>query len=272
MAQKKENQKKTESATANPPSKDVKKKVRLTKKMLMPDAPLVSIVIPVYNEEKIIRTAINSLMMEVVENFDWEFEVIIAENGSTDQTVPIARELSERYENLRVLHVDEPNYGRALREGILMAKGTYVICDEIDLCDTDFYRRAMDILLADEADMVIGSKLLSEAKDERPLMRKTATYVLNKMLQVAVGFKGTDTHGLKAFNREKLINIVKACKVEKDIFASELVIRAERAYIRIKEIPIELREIRPPSIHLFRRVPNALKNIAKLTWYIRIKS
>ncbi len=252
-------------------AKNSGRKGKLTKKMAMPDDPLVSIVIPIYNEEKILRTAVNSLMMEVSENFDWDFEVILTENGSTDNTVAIAKELALRYENLRALHTDEPNYGKALRKGIQEAKGIFVICDEIDLCDVNFYDRAMSILLNDEADLVIGSKRLAQAKDERPLFRRAATYTLNQMLRVAAGFKGTDTHGLKAFNRERLINVVNACLVEKDIFASEMVIRAERAYVRIREIPIQLKEIRPPSINLMKRVPNALKNIAKLAWVIRVK-
>jgi len=244
---------------------------KLTRKMLMPDDPLVSIVIPVFNEEKILRTAINSLMMEVSERFNWEFEVIITENGSTDATVPIARELKQRYENISVLHSPQPDYGNALRMAILKAKGTYVICDEIDLCDTDFYDRAMRILLNDEADLVVGSKLLAEASDERPMGRRVASFVLNRMLRYAVGFKGTDTHGLKAFHRERLLNVVNACQVGRDIFASEMVIRAERAYVRIREIPIALKEIRPPSINLYKRVPSALKNIGQLAWLIRVK-
>jgi len=246
-------------------------KPRLTRRMVMPDDPLVTIVIPVYNEEKILRTAINSLMMEVSDRFDWDFEVIITENGSTDNTVPIAKELGQRYENLKVLHCPEPNYGKALRQGILAAKGTYVLCDEIDLCDTNFYAEALRILMNDDADFVVGSKLLAEAEDERPVMRRTASWVLNQMLRYGAGFKGTDTHGLKSFQREKLLNVVNACKVDKDIFASEFVIRAERAYVRILEIPISLKEIRPPSIHLFKRVPSALKNIARLSYLMRIK-
>ena len=237
----------------------------------MPDDPLVSIIIPVFNEEKIIRAAINSLVTEVEENFDWEFELIITENGSSDNTVPIARELAARYPNIRVLHHPEPNYGHALREGIRQARGTYIISDEIDLCDTRFYESALAILEKDEADMVIGSKRLSTAQDDRPPLRRFATWTLNMMLRYIVGFQGTDTHGLKAFNREKLLNIVDACKVDRDIFASEMVVRAERAYVRIMEIPIELQEIRPPSTKLFSRVPRALRQIFELAWHIRIR-
>jgi len=88
---------------------------------------------------------------------------------------------------------------------------------------------------------------------------------------VSLGFQGTDTHGLKAFRRSVLAPIAAACVVDKDLFASEFVIRAERAGIQIREIPVRVKEKRAPSIHLFRRVPNVLKNLAKLVVAIRLK-
>jgi hypothetical protein len=165
----------------------------------------------------------------------------------------------------------EPNYGKALRRGILEATGEFVICDEIDLCDTDFYRRAMDILETGKADLVVGSKLMSGASDERPLMRHAGTVVINGMLRVALGFTGTDTHGLKAFRRAPLMEIARSCLVDKDLFASEFVIRAERGGIRIQEIPVRILEKRPPSIGLIKRVPRVLKDLGRLVVAIRIK-
>ena len=59
--------------------------------------------------------------------------------------------------------------------------------------------------------------------------------------------------------------------MEKDVFASEFVIRAYRTGLRVSEIPVRVMEKRPPSINLLKRVPNVLKSVAKLTWAIRIK-
>ena len=146
-----------------------------------------------------------------------------------------------------------------------------MICDEIDLCDTDFYRRAMDLLVHDDAELVVGSKAMKGAHDERPLFRRVATRVINGMLRVAVDFRGTDTHGLKAFRREKLVPIARACIVDKDLFASEFVIRAERAKLAVLEIPVRVLEKRVPTIGLFRRVPNVMKALGKLVWAIRVQ-
>jgi hypothetical protein len=146
-----------------------------------------------------------------------------------------------------------------------------VICDEIDLCDADFHRRAVEILESGAADLVIGSKLVEGASDDRPMFRHVASMAYSSILRVALGFRGTDTHGLKAFRRVALLDIVRACLVDKDVFASEFVIRADRGGIKMREIPVRVVEKRPPSINLFKRVPNVLKNVVKLTYAIRIR-
>lgn len=107
------------------------------------------------------------------------------------------------------------------------------------------------------------------ASDERPLFRRAATRVINTMLRVALDFRGTDTHGLKAFHRETLLPVVESCVIDRDLFASELVIRAGHAGLHVLEIPIRLHEKRPPAINLVKRVPNVLRGIAKMTYVIR---
>jgi glycosyltransferase involved in cell wall biosynthesis len=232
-----------------------------------PSIPKVTIIIPVYNEEGILESSITELTDELSKR-SWSYELILAENGSKDSTVALGQAIAKQDPRVRLYSVGEPNYGKALREGILKAQGEYVICDEIDLCDVDFYDRAIEALDAG-VDLVVGSKRAAGARDRRPMYRRAATQILNGMLRVAVGFQGTDTHGLKAFRRQALLPIVDACVVEKDMFASEFVVRVHRSTHSWMEIPIDLIEKRPPSIHLFRRVPNVLKNIVRLTTIIR---
>jgi glycosyltransferase AglD len=238
------------------------------------DAPDVSIVIPVYNEEGILREAVTELLdgLDTVraqlDAPDLRFEIIIAENGSRDRTVELAEHLASERSEVRMFSLGEPNYGKALRRGILEARGTWVICEEIDLCDLDFHRRALEHLRHGDADMVVGSKAMKGSDDQRPLMRRAATRVLNGMLRIAVDFRGTDTHGLKAFHREALLPVVEACVIDRDLFASELVIRAGRS-VDVMEIPITLAEKRAPAINLAKRVPNVLKGMVKLMVAVR---
>ncbi|NOJ82604.1 glycosyltransferase family 2 protein [Myxococcus xanthus] len=233
-------------------------------------APHLTVVIPVYNEESIIASAAEELR-QGLDARGLDYEIIFAENGSRDATPAILEEMCANNPRLRWFHSETPNYGVALKAGILKARGTYVICDEIDLCDLTFYDAALPRLERGEADMVVGSKAAKGASDQRPLIRRAATRVHNKLLKVALGFQGTDTHGLKAFRREALLPVIQKCVVDMDVFASEFVIRAWREGLRVMEIPIQLHEKRQPSIHLFKRVPNVLKNVGKLFYVIRVR-
>lgn len=232
--------------------------------------PELSFVIPVHNEEPILHAAVVDLR-ERLEPHRLSYEIILAENGSRDRTAEVARELGARYPQVRLVQSQTPNYGEALRGGIRAARGQLVICEEIDLCDVDFHLQALELLRRDAADLVIGSKLMGGARDQRPWLRHAASQVYTGVLHLLFDFGGTDTHGLKAFRRARLLPIVEACQVDRDVFASELVIRAYREPLRVLEVPVRLLEKRPPSINLLRRIPGVVQNLARLTWAIRVK-
>lgn len=226
-------------------------------------------VIPVYNEEAIVDGALRRYHAEL-SALGRPFEIVISANGCRDSTVALVRELANTHTGLVVLESDVPDYGRALRQGILMARGDIVVCDEIDLCDIGFVKRALRRLDHDECDLVVGSKAMPGARDRRPLTRRIATRVINGLLWATLDFRGTDTHGLKAFRRAALLPVVGACVVNKDLFASELVIRAGRDGLRIQEIPIELEEQRSPPIQLVKRVPRVLRDLGRLVLAVRL--
>jgi len=232
-------------------------------------APEISVVIPVYNEAGLVREATRELRRKL-DALDWDYEIVLAENGSRDGTQEALREIARADPRVRWFHEERPDYGRALKRGILEARGRVVVCDEIDLCDVGFYQRALP-LLAEGADLVIGSKAMRGADDGRPWIRRAATRTITVLLRLTTGFRGTDTHGLKAFVRARLEAVVRACTVERDLFASELVIRAQRMGRDVREIPIALREKRPPSVQLLRRVPRVLKGLVQLGWTIRVR-
>ena len=238
----------------------------------MTEGPDFTVVIPVFNEAAIIEGSVRELDARL-KKIGRSYEIILAENGSRDDTAKIAHELEEELDTVRVIQTGEPNYGLALRTGIQSARGKYIHCDEIDICDADFHRRALELFVGEDGgfDLVVGSKTMHGALDRRPLSRRLATKVINGMLRASLGFKGSDTHGLKAFRADAILPVVRQCVVDRDLFASELVIRSERAGKRIVEIPLTLEEKRTPSIQLTRRVPRVLKNLAELVWVIRLK-
>ncbi len=74
---------------------------------------------------------------------------------------------------------------------------------------------------------------------------------------------------MKSFRRDRVLEIVQECKTEKDILATEMVLRMERAGLFMCEIPVEIDERRPPSINLLKRVPSTIRNLIKLWRIIR---
>ncbi|MFN0062140.1 MAG: glycosyltransferase family 2 protein [Myxococcaceae bacterium] len=233
--------------------------------------PELSVVVPVFNEEAILSDALDELVA-ALERRGRTFEIILAENGSTDGTKDILKRRLKKDTRIRAIHFASPNYGAALKRGIEAALGRWVICDEIDLLDFRFYDIALPKLAQGDADLIVGSKTAQGASDRRPFVRRLATRVHNGLLRILLGFRGTDTHGLKAFRREAMLPVVKACVVDRDVFASELVVRAWRMGLRVTEVPIQLEEKRKPSVALLRRIPHVLRQLAKLVYVIRVRA
>ena len=230
--------------------------------------PHVSIVIPVYNEEGILRGSVLELR-EKLRPFGFTYELILCENGSRDRTVEMGKEIEADFPEVRMISIGQPNYGLAMKTGILAARGDFVICDEIDLCDTEFYARALALLERTDTDLVVGSKAMVGSSDQRPWVRRMGTRVYNGLLRAVCNYGGTDTHGLKAFKREVLLGTAQRCVLDRDVFASEFVIRAHREKKKVVEIPFAVREKRPPSINVVKRVPHVLKSVAKLAISVR---
>jgi glycosyltransferase involved in cell wall biosynthesis len=230
--------------------------------------PHVSIVIPVYNEEGILRGSVLELR-EKLRPFGFTYELVLCENGSRDRTVEIGKEIEADFPEVRMISIGQPNYGLAMKTGILAARGDFVICDEIDLCDTEFYARALALLERTDTDLVVGSKAMVGSSDQRPWVRRMGTRVYNGLLRAVCNYGGTDTHGLKAFKREVLLGTAQRCVLDRDVFASEFVIRAHREKKKVVEIPFAVREKRPPSINVVKRVPHVLKSVAKLAISVR---
>ncbi|MHB8990573.1 MAG: glycosyltransferase family 2 protein, partial [Chloroflexota bacterium] len=118
----------------------------------------VSITIPVFNEEAVLAGSVARLL-EALEPTGIPFEVILAENGSSDGTPALAKELALRDSRVRVLHWDRPDYGRAMRQGFLVSSGDCLLNFSIDFIDVGFLRAALARLAS--FDVVLGSKYVA---------------------------------------------------------------------------------------------------------------
>lgn len=223
-------------------------------------AQSVQVIVPVFNEEPILREQLAPVLLQLPDRF----VIKVVENGSTDGTVDILKEISDEFPALEFISLPEPNYGLAMKTGLSGSGADIIIVDDLDVLDLDFWERGLGILAEGKADLVQGSKVLAGKDDRRPLLRKAATLTLTFLLRSFLGYRGTDTHGPKVMWREPIADIPSQCRLELDIFPTELVIRAQRAGVRIMEIPIHLKEIRATPLPLFKRVPRALRDIWRL--------
>jgi hypothetical protein len=136
--------------------------------------------------------------------------------------------------------------------------------DDLDVLDRDFWVAGLGLMASGGVDIVQGSKVLAGRNDRRPLVRRAATRVLTALLRIMLGFRGTDTHGPKIMRRKSVEGIFPLCGNEPDLYPSELMILAQRRGLVIKELPIELEEIRATPLALSRRVPRALRDLVLL--------
>jgi glycosyltransferase involved in cell wall biosynthesis len=224
---------------------------------------MLSVVMPCHNEERYLEAAVGGVV-DGLRTRGRPFEVILVENGSSDSTLSLAKRLSGCYPEVRSDSLPDPDYGAALKAGFEQAQGDIVANFDVDLVDLEFLDRALEVMSDRSVAAVVGSKRARGATDRRSPGRRFVTGVFSVTLSYGFGLSVSDTHGLKTLRRESLAPVVAASRFGKDIFDTELLIRAERAGLRIAEIPVSVDEIRPARTPISRRIPRTLAGLAAL--------
>ncbi len=228
-------------------------------------AETLTLVVPVYNEADFVPVALPRLVA-AVEEIGVPYRILIVENGSTDGTAAVAREMAEG-SAVEVISLPEPDYGAAMRAGFLSAEGDWVVNLDIDYFSADFLRLVLD--QPSGVDLVIGSKRDPSSRDRRPLIRRLATRVFNLLLRMILGSRVSDTHGMKGFRRELVEDLTPKVISTRDLFDTELVVRAERAGYRIVEVPVQVEEMRTARSSLLKRVPRTILGLLRIRRLLR---
>ncbi len=225
----------------------------------------ISVVVPVYNEASFVARALARLIA-TMDDVGVTYRILLIENGSTDGTADVARR-SAGGSAVEVISLAQPDYGAAMREGFLRADGDWVVNFDIDYFSGDFLRHVL--AQPAEVDLVIGSKRDPGSEDRRPLIRRVATRVFNLLLRIILGSGVTDTHGMKGFRRSLVDELAPKVVSTKDLYDTELVIRAERAGYRIVEVPVTVEEIRSAKSSLIRRAPRTIAGMFRIRRILR---
>ena len=226
------------------------------------------VVVPVFNEAAFLGDGLPALM-NCVEEVGVASQILVVENGSTDGTAALARDLVGS-EPVEVISLPEPDYGAAMREGFLRADGRWVVNFDIDYFSVDFLRTV--VAQPDHVDLVIGSKRDPNSDDRRPPIRRLATAVFNFLLTTILGSGVSDTHGMKGFRGELVADLTPKVESTKDLFDTELVIRAERAGYDIVEVPVTVEELRSARSSLIRRAPRTVAGLFRIRRLLKAAS
>jgi glycosyltransferase involved in cell wall biosynthesis len=231
--------------------------------------PTVAVVIPVHNEAEILATALEALFRQL-KSVDAEVTVMLVENGSTDDTYRSAIEMKGAWPALSVIRHHEPDYGASMRAGFLAATAEWVANFDIDYFSGPFLTTVLSE--HSEADIVIASKRVMGSEDRRSILRRLGTFGFNRILRLLFDSSVSDTHGMKAFRADVVAEFAPQVVSRKDLFDTELVLRAERAGRRIDEVPVVVEELREARSAFLTRIPRTLRGLWEMRRRLRAES
>ncbi|MGO8930912.1 MAG: dolichyl-phosphate beta-glucosyltransferase [Limisphaerales bacterium] len=233
--------------------------------------PAVTVVIPVYNEESRLARCIERLVPFLAANCRWSWEVVIADNGSTDRTLEIARRLSERHPAVRVLHRDEKGRGGALRQAWSESRAAVLSYMDADLSsDLAAFPLLIERLLDGTFDLATGSRLLAPSSTRRSLKREAISRAYNFLVRSLFHTCFSDAQcGFKAITRKAARELLPLVENNGWFLDTELLVMAETLGYRILDLPVRWLEDAESRVKVWRTVREDLAGMCRLRQSLR---
>ena len=233
----------------------------------------VSVVFPAYNEADALEAAVEKVIRALNE-FTQSYEIIIAEDGSTDGTAKLATALAEKYSFVKHIHGEKRlGRGAALKNAFKQSSGEVLVYMDLDLAtDVKHLRSLVDAVECEGYDFATGSRLLSESKVKRSGTRHLASRTYNFMVRALLGSEVKDHQcGFKAFRREPLLQLLDEVGANHWFWDTEILVRAYRRGYKIKEIPVSWKGGRETKVRLLQDSLNMGWQILSLWWHLKMQ-
>jgi glycosyltransferase involved in cell wall biosynthesis len=204
-------------------------------------APQVEIVVPVRNEERDLAPSIRRLHAYLTDRFPFTARITIADNGSTDGTWTAALALANSLDRVRAIRLAEPGRGRALRSVWSASDAEVLAYMDVDLStDLNALLPLVAPLLSGHSDVAIGTRLAPGSRVIRGPRREIISRCYNLLLHVTlrVGFSDAQC-GFKAIRADRARPLLAQTVDNAWFFDTELLVLAERAGLRIHEVPVD---------------------------------
>jgi glycosyltransferase involved in cell wall biosynthesis len=238
--------------------------------MTAPTVAVVDIVVPVFNEERDLEPSVRRLRAHLDDRFPFPARITIADNASTDGTWQIAERLRSELWDVRTVHLDRKGRGRALRAAWLSSDASVLAYMDVDLSTgLDALLPLVVPLLSGHAEIAIGSRLAAGAHVVRGPKRELISRCYNVLLRAVLRVRFRDAQcGFKALRSDVARELLPLVEDEAWFFDTELLVLAERAGLRIHEVPVDWVDDPDSRVHL---VDTALADLRGIWHLVRTR-
>ncbi len=230
----------------------------------------VTAIIPVFNDQTALEIAIPQ-SLAILSTITDKFEIIIAEDGSTDGSPEFVSSCEQQDHRIHLLHNDERlGRGRALNRAITGAKGSIVCYYDVDLATDMQHLPDLINAIRDGCAIATGSRLLPDSDIQRTGGREIASRTYNFLVRIFLGSALYDHQcGFKAFNKQKILSVIPAIKSQHWFWDTELLVRGQRQGLTVREFPVRWRAGKGTTVKI-GDVFEMGSSILRLWWQVHV--
>mgnify|MGYP001687165546 FL=1 len=228
--------------------------------------PFIDVVVPVLNEEKILQQSITTLDEYMAKRLPYRYQITIADNGSQDKTLEIAKNLAEKHQSVQVVSLAERGRGRALKRVWQNSSADILTYMDVDLSTSlDDFLPMIQPLAAGETGVAIGSRLMKDSRTSRGVKREFISRCYNNIIKWTSRTKFSDAQcGFKAIRRDVAAKLLPKIKDNEWFFDTELLIKTERAGVPIHEQPVTWIEDTDSRVKIVKTAVDDLKGLYRV--------